>query len=109
MTVFQYTALLLSMAMAALAAPIPEPSSVPILGPPGLRAWSQTNFEGKEVHYGPQINWNTCCEPHLPLVISKRAQDLHVIDVFTNDFPVGQPGGISSVASDPHNFCTLYP
>ncbi|KAG8164272.1 hypothetical protein KVR01_006190 [Diaporthe batatas] len=55
---------------------------------PGLTAWSDANFAGTSHQYN--VSWDTC--------VSIAAQ-----------FPFAQPGGVSSLAANEGNWCTVYP
>ncbi|CAN8104150.1 unnamed protein product [Discula destructiva] len=54
----------------------------------GLTAWSEANFSGTKYQYN--VAWNIC--------VSMAGQ-----------FPYNQPNGVSSIAANADNWCTVYP
>lgn len=78
----------------------------------GLTAWSDANFAGKSHQYN--VSWDTCSTFEPPSHVSNEVyQNTNVYSYcpvsMAAQFPFDQPAGVSSLAANEGNWCTVYP
>lgn len=76
----------------------------------GLTAWSDANFAGISHQYN--VSWDTCSMLH-PFN-NGIYQKIQLSDIWcpvsiAAQFPFNQPAGVSSLAANEGNWCTVYP
>lgn len=76
----------------------------------GLTVWSDANFAGISQQYN--VSWDTCsrCKPssHAIYELYQLTNTNSPVSIAAQ-FPFAQPAGVSSIAANEGNWCTVYP
>lgn len=74
----------------------------------GLTAWSDANFAGFQYQYN--VGWNTCSKKRRRVLQPWESKsDTKDLVSMASQFPYNKPAGVSSIAANSFNWCTVYP
>lgn len=77
----------------------------------GLTAWADADFSGPSYQYN--VSWNTCSmwgrkKQYLDIQVKPWMLTPQTASIAA-DFPLNQAAGVSSLAANAYNWCTVYP